>query len=214
MTFLIEAEKSQDEFKTNANKNMKKNLTFLFVLFSLLSFSQEDYFPESYNVKFNDIKSSTFARDSTANALVIYDFGNSHVDPDDFELKTEIKRKVKILNREGFDKATISIHLYNSSKASQSVKNIMATTYNLVGNTIVSTKIDKKDIFEEKYDENHTLVKFTLPNIKEGSVIAYSYTLSSPLCLIIRAGVFKKISPNYIVNTEPVSLVIMNIISS
>lgn len=174
---------------------MKKDLTFLFILFSLLSFSQESYYPESYNVKFNDIKSSTFARDSTANALVIYDFGNSHVDPDDFELKTEIKRKVKILNREGFDKATIAIHLYSSSKASQSVKNIMATTYNLVGNNIVSTKIDKKDIFEEKYDENHTLIKFTLPNIKEGSVIAYSYTLSSPFMFNYKGWSFQEDIP-------------------
>ncbi|MFG6687720.1 DUF3857 domain-containing protein [Mariniflexile sp. HNIBRBA6329] len=174
---------------------MKKHLTFLLILSSLLSFAQENYNSETYNVTFDDIKSSTFVKDSTANALVIYDFGNSYVDSDDFKLKTEIKRKVKILNREGFNKANISIHLYSSSKAEESIKDIIATTYNLVDNNIVSTKIDKKDIFEEKYDENHTLIKFTLPNIKEGSIITYSYTLSSPFMFNYKGWSFQEDIP-------------------
>ncbi|MEN3324581.1 DUF3857 domain-containing protein [Mariniflexile soesokkakense] len=174
---------------------MKKNLTPLIALFSLLSFAQENYNSENHNVSFDDIKSSTFAKDSTANALVIYDFGNSYVDQDDFKLKTEVKRKVKILNREGFDKANITIYLYNNSKGAETAKNIIATTYNLNDNNIVTTKLDRKDIFEEKYDENHTLIKFTLPNIKEGSVISYSYTLSSPFMFNYKGWSFQEDIP-------------------
>lgn len=158
---------------------MKKTLFLILIHFSLLSFSQENYSSESYNVSLDDIKSSTFVKDTTANALVIYESGNSYVDRDEFDLRTEIKRKIKILKREGFNKANITVYLYNSNKSDEKVKKITATTYNIIDGEVVKTNINEKDIFEEKYDENHTLVKFTLPNIKEGSVITYSYTLIS-----------------------------------
>ncbi|WP_308992034.1 transglutaminase domain-containing protein [Mariniflexile litorale] len=158
---------------------MKKNLTFLLILYSLLSFSQENYNSESYIVTLDDIKSSTFVKDSTANALVIYEDGNSYVDKEEFNLRTEIRHKIKILKREGFDNANVVIHLYNSDRSDERVKKINATTYNLENGTVVKTNLNEKDIFTEKYDENHTLVKFAIPNIKEGSVITYSYTLIS-----------------------------------
>nr|WP_276205021.1 DUF3857 domain-containing protein [Flavivirga aquatica] len=60
------------------------------------------------------------------------------------------------------------------------VKKIIATTYNKIDGKVVKTQLQEKDIFKEKYNENYTLVKFTLPNIKEGSVITYNYTIISP----------------------------------
>ncbi|WP_274185610.1 DUF3857 domain-containing protein [Flavivirga sp. 57AJ16] len=157
-------------------------MTLYFLLLSNLAlFSQSDFHPESYRVYLGDLKTNTFEKDSTANALIIYKSGNSFVDRQDYDLRTEIKQKIKILNKEGFNKANISIHLYNKGgDRAEKVKKIVATTYNLEDGNVIKTELLEKDIFREKYDENHTLVKFTLPNIKEGSVIAYSYTISSP----------------------------------
>jgi len=160
---------------------MRPNITTLtFLLINLFAFSQENYNSESYNVTLDDIKISTFSKDSTANALVIYEHGNSYVDKGEYDLRTEIQRKIKILTKEGFDNATITIHLYNSDRSEEKVKNIFATTYNLVNGEVVKTALNKKNVFEEKYDENHKFIKFTLPNIKEGCVITYSYTIISP----------------------------------
>lgn len=174
---------------------MKKCYFIFALLFSLNFHSQSTFRSDDFSVSRNDLEINTYEKDSTANALVIYDYGNSYVDQEDFDLKTEIKRKVKILNREGFEKATVTIHLYENTKAAQKVKNIVATTYNLIDNNIVTTKLDRKDIFEEKYDENHTLVKFTLPNIKEGSVITYSYNLSSPFMFNYKGWSFQEDIP-------------------
>ncbi len=159
-----------------------KQITLLFLLLSnLITFSQTNFNSESYRVTLGDIETNTFEKDSTANALIIYKYGNSFVDSYDYNLRTEVKQKIKILNKEGFNKATISIHLYNSnSERREKVEKIVATTYNLVDGNVIKTKLLEKDIFREKYDENHTLVKFTLPNIKEGSIITYSYKLISP----------------------------------
>ncbi|MBB5269099.1 DUF3857 domain-containing protein [Algibacter amylolyticus] len=146
----------------------------------MTTLAQENYNSESYKVVLGDIESTTFAKDSTANALVIYEQGKSHVDNNDYDLRTEAKFKIKILNSEGFDNANVEIHLYNNKSKSEKIKDIIATTYNKNGNEVTTTKLEEKNIFREKYDENHTLVKFTLPNIKEGSVITYSYKIISP----------------------------------
>ncbi|MBP0903605.1 DUF3857 domain-containing protein [Mariniflexile gromovii] len=159
---------------------MKINLTvLLFAFLGFISFSQERYNSESYNVTLDDLKSSTFVKDSTANALVIYEKGNSYVDKDEFNLRTEVQYKIKILKREGFNNANVIIHLYSSERSDEKATKIKATTYNLENGNVIKTNLNDKDIFTEKYDENHTLVKFALPNIKEGSVITYSYTLIS-----------------------------------
>ncbi len=159
---------------------MKKGSLTLFLLINLFCYSQENYNSESYRVTLNDIKSTTFKKDTTANALVIYERGNSYVDKHEFDLRTEVQHKIKILNKEGFDNANITVYLYNNDRRSEKVDKIIATVYNLIGEEVVKTSLTEKDIYREKYDENHTLVKFTMPNIKEGSVIAYSYTLTSP----------------------------------
>jgi hypothetical protein len=159
---------------------MRKLYFILLFLSTICVFSQSKFNSESYRVTLNDIETSTFDKDSTANALVIYESGESHVDPGEYDLRTQVKHKIKILKREGFNKATITIHLYNNKNSAEHVKNIVATTYNKEGHNVVKTSLEKENIFKEKYDENHTLVKFTLPNIKEGSVITYSYILTSP----------------------------------
>lgn len=159
---------------------MKQITLILLLILSIKGFSQENYNSESYQVTSGDIKSKTYIKDSTANALVIYETGKSYVHKTEFDLRTEEKHKIKILNREGFDNATVKIYLYNSKSKSEKVEKITAITYNKVGDKITTTKLNKENIFTEKYNENYTLIKFTLPNIQEGSVISYSYTTVSP----------------------------------
>ncbi|TDU40542.1 uncharacterized protein DUF3857 [Gelidibacter sediminis] len=154
-------------------------LASLFLL-SSFSFAQSTFNSDTYSVSRNDITTNTYSKDSTATALVIYEYGNSYIDRDTYTLKTEIKKKIKILNRNGFDRATETIYLYNNNKGKEKVSKIFATTSNLENGAITKTELKRDEVFEEKYNEQYTLVKFTLPNIKEGSVITYSYQLESP----------------------------------
>lgn len=155
------------------------NLPFA-LLFVAFGYGQSIYNFESYNVSKLDITTNTFEKDSTANALVIYEYGNSYIDKKTFKLITEIKQKIKIINRQGFDHSVISIPLYKNEKKEEKIKNINGATFNLENDEIVQTKLLNSEIFEENYNENFNIVKFTLPNIKEGSVITYSYTIESP----------------------------------
>ena len=143
--------------------------------------SQTKFNDTGFQVTKADLETNTFAADTTANALVIYEVGNSYVDRESFRLKTEIKRKVKIFNKGGFDKAEHEIVLYDNDKGrKESVNDIKATVYNLENNRVQTSQFDKKGVFEVPEGDHHIRVKFAFPNIKEGSVIVYSYTIESP----------------------------------
>lgn len=159
---------------------MQKLFLLILLLLNISTFAQAKFNSKDLKVTYDDLNINVYEKDSTANALVLYEYGNSYFDSNEYILKTEEKHKIKIFNREGFDKANITLYLFNNSNRSERVKNIVATTYNLVDGKVTTTKLKKSNIFEEKYNANYTLVKFTLPNIKEGSVIIYSYTIQSP----------------------------------
>ncbi len=169
--------------------------TYFLICLSYLTYAQPNQDTNVFRVTLSDLQMTTYEKDSTANALVIYEYGNSYVDVKDYDLRTEEKHKIKILNKEGFDHATVVIYLYNNDRNYEHVKNIVATTYNLEGEQVISTKLDEKDIFEEKYSDNYTLVKFTMPNVKEGSVLTYSYTLKSPFMFKYKGWSFQSNIP-------------------
>lgn len=87
--------------------------------------------------------------------------------------------RIKVLNKKAFDLATVKIHLYVQGDDAEKADNITASTYNLEDGKVVETKLDKKEIFEDKEDKNHIEKKFTMPAVKEGSIIEYSYTITS-----------------------------------
>ncbi|WP_282136178.1 DUF3857 domain-containing protein [Seonamhaeicola maritimus] len=156
------------------------NVILLF-LSSFNLFSQTSFNSESFQVKLADIETNTFEKDSTANAVIIYQHGKSWVNPSSYKLMTNEQHKLKILNKEGFDKATVELYMYKSNGNDyEKVENIKATTFNMVDGNVIKSQLNKKDVYKEKYNENFDVVKFTLPNIKEGSVIVYSYTIESP----------------------------------
>ncbi|MGM5471055.1 DUF3857 domain-containing protein [Flavobacteriaceae bacterium LMO-SS05] len=158
-----------------------KRLIILLCLFVALSIkAQSGFNSENASVTRGDLETNIYEKDTTANAVVLYEYGNSYVDNKTFRLQTEVIKKIKILNKKAFEKATITEYLYYDNNKKISMNDIFATTFNLENGSMTSVRLDKKDIFEEQYNDHYTVIKFTLPNIKEGSVIVYSYRLSSP----------------------------------
>jgi len=167
---------------------------FLFALtLSIVSFAQ------NYNVAFqvskSDLENNYYEKDSTANALVIYDYGNSYVDKETFWLRVEFKQKIKILRTEGIERGEFEIKLYKGKSSKEKIEKIRGTTYNLENGDIVKTELTPSGIFKEE-NENYTLVKFVLPNVKIGSVITVNYETQSRF--------MSKFQPWYFQGPEPV----------
>lgn len=61
------------------------------------------------------------------------------------------------------------------------VEDIKATAFNMEGGKMVKTILKKSNIVNKKIDEQNYLVEFTVPNVKEGTVIEYEYNIHSQL---------------------------------
>ena len=163
---------------------MKQSLKLLIlVVLSVFYTRAQDY-------KFGKISEEELAekydpQDSSAVASVLYRDYKIRYDYNQstgFEVVTDVRERVKIYKKEGFDYATVSERLYISDAGSEkeSFKNLKAYTYNLVDGSIEETKLKGSDTFTEDVSKYYKEEKFTLPNVKEGSVIEYSYTVDSP----------------------------------
>ncbi|MFT3702572.1 MAG: DUF3857 domain-containing protein [Agriterribacter sp.] len=129
-----------------------------------------------------DFSLSKYKFDTSAAAVVIADVGLSEFDGNPrsgFHLYYTKYSRIKILNKNGLGVATISIPLYYTRNGEENLTDLKASTYSLQRGEVVETALDKKSIFKDRYDENHLIVKFTLPAVKEGSIIEYSYTINS-----------------------------------
>ncbi|MCK0109196.1 DUF3857 domain-containing protein [Flavobacteriaceae bacterium S0825] len=161
---------------------MKQILNLFSLLFIFQLNAQSNFNSSNIEVTTGDLQTNVYAKDTTANALVIYEKGNSYVHKETYKLITEIEKKVKILNKDGENESTVEIYLYNSDdkRREEKVTKIVAKTHNLENGQIRETPIRNSEVFREVYNKNYTIVKFTLPKISSGSVITYSYRLESP----------------------------------
>lgn len=61
------------------------------------------------------------------------------------------------------------------------IEDVKATAFNMEGTKVLKTSLKKSDIVNKTIDEHNYLVEFTVPNVKEGTVIEYEYTIHSQL---------------------------------
>ncbi len=144
------------------------------------------------NVKFGSVSLSDFTLpatniiDSNTNAVIIADIGSTSFIGNKrgwFTLVFKRYTRIKILNEKAFNLATVNIPLYLEGENVEKLTDVKAATYNLENGKVITTGLEKKDLFHEKLDKNHIENKFTMPAIKAGSIIEYSYTINSDFLL-------------------------------
>lgn len=144
----------------------------------LSSFSQKD--PVKFGeIPMEDLQMTTYAPDTSAAAVILADFGEARISPFQGKMLFERHTRIKILKPEGTSWADVEVMLYHNGSADENITNLKAVTYNLENGKIVKTEISKDAVFLEKFNKNYNIKKFTLPNVKVGSVIEYSYKHNS-----------------------------------
>lgn len=107
-----------------------------------------------------------------------------------FQIKYEFKHRIKVLTEKGKDEGDISIIYYDTGdirKHNEAVDGISAVAYNLENGKVVKSSLSKQNIFRETISDNLKCVKFSIPNVKAGSVIEYKYTITSKRVSEIRS---------------------------
>jgi hypothetical protein len=159
-----------------------KKITLLLLLSSTLLIAQKEKSSKMGQTTLEELKMTIYDKDSIASAVVLYEHANLYLDKkNNYKTRTDYYRRIKILNKSSFNFANIELNLSKNTTAT----NIKAITYNLnKEGTIIKDSLIKKDIFTIKESDNSTVKRFTLPNIKEGSVIEYKYSkLTSSLTI-------------------------------
>lgn len=176
---------------------------FLFVAAfccAILSFSQD-----GPNVKFGKVNEEIFSArsypiDTGAAAVVLADIGSTQVKGNSkggVSLEYRFYRRIHILKKSGYDKATVQVPLYSEGDYEESLSDIKAVTYNLENGKIVESKLNPKTaVFREKLNKNRVIRKFTLPNVREGSVLEIEYKLTSDFLFNIQPWAFQSDIPH------------------
>ncbi|MGE5944657.1 MAG: DUF3857 domain-containing protein [Flavobacteriales bacterium] len=174
---------------------MKTTTLLLALCFSITTIAQNYDFgkisKEELEEKFNPL-------DSSANAAYLYKNRRTYIKYDQntgFQVTTDIHERLKIYNQEGFIYATKQIDLYKSASEEEKVLSLKANTYNLHDEKIEETKLGKDGIFKTELSKYYDETRFTMPNIKEGCVIEYKYTIVSPFYWNVDDFVFQHAIP-------------------
>ena len=162
---------------------MRSSFTLWLCLMAQFLIAQETSpFSKFGKIRVEDLRKKIYSIDSNAQAVVLSDIGTASIEGNDkgwFAISFTRHRVVHILNKNAYEEATVEIPLYSKDQVEEKLESLKAVTYNLSGNSVVQTKLEKSGIFKEKKDQNRVVRKFTFPNVKEGSIIEYEYRIKS-----------------------------------
>lgn len=162
---------------------MKKHLLlFISLLFIILHLNSQNPAEKFARVTIEDLKMDRYEEDEQAEAVVIFDYGQSTFEQsgNGFNIIFYHKARVKILENSGVDYAEVEIPIYIEGNTPEKVTSIEGVTYNLENGQIARTELKSESTFEERMNERWILKKFVMPNVKKGSIIEYSYKIVSP----------------------------------
>lgn len=162
---------------------MKTKLLVLFTFFSFGFFlaQKEHKFLDTPKLDIADLRKTKSALKEDAPAEVLYRSIHYYIRKD-YEMEIKIVDRVKIYNK---DKAenflNKEIALYEAQSGNEEkLSNLKAVTYNLENDKIVTNKVEKDSKFKSTENKRYNIIKFAFPNVKDGSVVEYSYTIFSP----------------------------------
>jgi hypothetical protein len=160
--------------------------------FSTVSFGQMA--PTTFGkITTEEAEMKSYSKDPQADAVVLFDIGKTKFIPMDNSLDIQFERttRIKIFKQSGLDYAKIEVPYYSEGNNTESIKFIEAYTYNTVDGTIIVTKLNPSNIYDEKINNYWRVKKFALPDVREGSVIEYRYILNTPFKMKLRDWEFQ-----------------------
>ncbi|QSB27776.1 DUF3857 domain-containing protein [Flavobacterium sp. CLA17] len=157
------------------------SIILFFFLFSFLQLTAQEF--KLGKVSVAELEEKKHPKDTAAVAAVLYKKGVSYFDYNEingFVLTTEVETRIKIYKKEGYDFANQTVGYSISGNSKESVQISDASTFNLVGGKVEKTKLKSDGIFDEPVSKSYGRKKISLPNVKEGSVIEFKYTIRAP----------------------------------
>ncbi len=166
-----------------------KKLILLFCLISHLNSQCHEIINEEFRkkVKFGKIDLNEFnitpkGQDSLAGAIVLFDIGSLSFaisSGGEWVYTLERHKRIKILTKEGYDYANFEVPTFKNNHIKEEIKNFSFLSFNIENGKIEQTKTTRDERFTDKYNSNWTINKYTISNVKEGTILDLKYTIQS-----------------------------------
>lgn len=177
----------------------RKVILFVFLFLPSIGFAQqENYSREFGKVTQLEMVMKEYENDPDADAVMLYNQGeysySGDYDKGQFFLRMKREVKIKILKQSGVQYANFEIPIFNGDSGWETVEGIEATTYN-IDHGFTQTKLEAKNIYEEKVNDRIRVKKIALSDVRPGSVIELSYTIVTPYFFNMRSWYFQQRIP-------------------
>jgi hypothetical protein len=132
-----------------------------------------------YNIPFGNVSAADLAEtvykpDPGADALVLSETGLAALRyQTEFYIELEVNKKIRIINSKGYEYADIEIPYFLDDK----MDSYKASTYNLRNGEKIETQVPKENFITEKSTSLYNTLKFSFPDVHEGSILEYSYKI-------------------------------------
>ncbi|WP_457127019.1 transglutaminase domain-containing protein [Mucilaginibacter sp. HD30] len=136
------------------------------------------------NITQEETSMISYADDPSSHAVVLNEHGDAritNVNGDKIRLIYKYHVRIKIIDKEAFNEGAVEIPLYIGKEVEEEVDDITGVTFaaDARGST-TRIELQPSQIFTVDVNKTHKLVKFALPGLKNGCVIEYRYTITTP----------------------------------
>jgi hypothetical protein len=176
--------------------NFKKQLFLLVSILFITNLNAQKL--ELGKVTIAELEEKQHPTEPDAPAAILFEKGKvtfEYSQSEGFVMTTTVQVKIKIYKKEGYEWANKAVRYYIPSNMRENISFDDAITYNLVAGKIEKTKLKSDGEFDEKINKYWSQKKISMPNIKEGSIIEYEYTIKSPNIVTMKDWSFQTSIP-------------------
>lgn len=135
-----------------------------------------------------DLETEPYPQEKGAEAIVLSEFATAKVVYNrEFKIEYTYQVRIKILKSGGYRFANVEIPYRKNYMFS----NLKACTHNLENGIPVTISLNKKQFVREKVTPYRDAFRFTLPQVRQGSIVEYTYTVQKPSILSFQSFEFQ-----------------------
>jgi len=159
-----------------------KKFAFLFLVSTFyLSHSQSERIDQFGEPTIKEFELQIYDEEPDAPGIILYESGNYYAIPlkrtTSAKLVKEVHRKFKVFDAKKFNSGTVEIPYYDGEGYyAEEIKDYKAVTHN----GPVQNFVPDGSFYKTHKSGVGNVLKFTFPNVQNGSILEYSYTIVTP----------------------------------
>lgn len=161
---------------------MKTLILTVFTLLCCLSYSQTQDITFG-EISKEEIEMKTYEKDPSARAVILFDKGKSiFYDTDNgYDIRFTRHKRIKVFDKTESGYTEISMPYYvDGFGKTETIKSVEAVTYNITDDRITKKSLRPSAIYDERINERWYNKKFVFPDVQDGAILEYRYTLETP----------------------------------